>query len=106
MKCVTNLLKCSAMSPIMLAGWHFLRVSGVKNPLVMKEMQEGWGRSPGGENDNSLQYSFQENPVDRNPMDRGAWWGTVHRVTKSRARLSEYTHMQDSSVPRLTPLDL
>jgi len=26
-----------------------------------------------------------------NPMDRGAWWATVHRVTKSRTRLSDYT---------------
>ena len=35
------------------------------------------GRSPGEENDNSLQYSCQGNP-----MDRGAWWATVHGVTK------------------------
>ena len=28
------------------------------------------------------QYSCLENP-----MDRGAWWATVHRVTKSRTRL-------------------
>ena len=34
----------------------------------------GSGRSPGGENGNPLQYSFLENP-----MDRGAWWATVHR---------------------------
>ena len=24
-------------------------------------------------------------------MDRGAWWATVHRVTKSRTRLSNFT---------------
>jgi len=35
------------------------------------------GRSPGGGNGNLLQDSCQENP-----MDRGAWWATVHRVTK------------------------
>ena len=35
------------------------------------------GRSPGGEHDNSLQYSCLENP-----MDRGAWWAEVHGVTK------------------------
>ena len=28
-----------------------------------------------------------------NPMDRGAWWVTVHRVAKSRTRLSDYTHL-------------
>ena len=39
----------------------------------------GLGRSPGGRNVNSLWYSCLENP-----MDRGAWWATVHRVAKSR----------------------
>ena len=38
----------------------------------------GWGRSPGEENGNTLQYSFLENP-----MDGEAWWATVHGVTKS-----------------------
>ena len=38
----------------------------------------GSGRSPGEGNGNSLQYSCQENS-----MDRGAWWATVHGVTKS-----------------------
>ena len=35
------------------------------------------GRSPRGGNGNPLQYSCLDNP-----MDRGAWWATVHRVTK------------------------
>ena len=39
----------------------------------------GSGRSPGGGNGNPLQYSCLENP-----MDRGAWWATVHGVAKSR----------------------
>ena len=34
-------------------------------------------RSPGEGNGNSLQYS-----CPGNPMGRGAWWTTVHRVTK------------------------
>ena len=38
----------------------------------------GSGRSPGGEYGNPLQYSCLENP-----MDREAWWATVHGVTKS-----------------------
>ena len=29
--------------------------------------------------------------VYKNPMDRGAWWAAVHGVTKSRARLSDFT---------------
>ena len=43
----------------------------------------GSGRSPGEENGNPLQYSCLQNP-----MDRGAWWATVHGVTKSWTRLS------------------
>ena len=44
------------------------------------------GRSPGGGNGNPLQYSCLENP-----MDRGAWWATVHGVTKSRTQLNTHT---------------
>ena len=40
----------------------------------------------GGGNDNPLQHSCL-----KNPMDRGAWWATVHRVAKSRTRLSDFT---------------
>ena len=46
----------------------------------------GSGRSPGEGNGNPLQYSCLENP-----MDRGAWWATVHRVTKSWTQLSDFT---------------
>ena len=38
----------------------------------------GSGRSPRGGHDNPLQYSRLENP-----MDRGAWWVTVHGVAES-----------------------
>ena len=41
-----------------------------------------WERSPAEENGNQLQYSCLENL-----MDRGAWWATVHGVTKSRTLL-------------------
>ena len=47
----------------------------------------GSGGSPGGGNGNPLQYSCLENP-----MDRGAWWATVHGVPKSQTRLSNWTH--------------
>ena len=39
------------------------------------------GRCPGGGHGKPLQYSCLENPVDR-----GAWWATVHGVEKSRTR--------------------
>ena len=38
----------------------------------------GSGRSPGEGNGSPLQYSCL-----RNPMDRGAWRATVHRISKS-----------------------
>ena len=38
----------------------------------------GPGRSPGGGNGNTLQCSCLGNP-----MDREAWWATVHGVAKS-----------------------
>ena len=46
----------------------------------------GSGRSPAEGNGNPLQYSSLENP-----MDGGAWWATVHGVTKSRPLLSDFT---------------
>ena len=43
----------------------------------------GSGRSLGERNGNLLQYACLENL-----MDRGAWWATVHRVTKSQTQLN------------------
>ena len=42
----------------------------------------GLRRSSGGGHGNPLQYSCLENP-----MDRGAWQATVHRVAKSWTQL-------------------
>ena len=56
----------------------------VKNPSAnvgdLRDMGSvpGLGRSPGVEDGNPLQYSCLEKS-----MDRGAWWATVHGVTKS-----------------------
>ena len=47
------------------------------------------GRSPGGGHGNPLQSSCLENP-----MNRGAWPATIHRVTKSRTQLSEHAYMR------------
>ena len=44
----------------------------------------GLGRSLGGGNGNSLQYSCLGNP-----MDREAWWATVHGVADSQIQLSD-----------------
>ena len=53
----------------------------VKNLPAMQETQvriPGLGRSSGEGNGNPVQCSCLENP-----MDRGAWWATVHGVIKS-----------------------
>ena len=42
------------------------------------------GRSPREGNDNPLQYSCLEKP-----MDRGAWWATAHGVAKSWTQLKQ-----------------
>ena len=47
------------------------------------------GRSPGGGHGNPLQYSCPENP-----MDRGAWWATVHGVTQSQIQLKWLSRAQ------------
>ena len=48
------------------------------------------GRSPWEGNGGTLQYSYLENS-----MDRGAWWGIVHGVTKSGTQLSDqHFHFQ------------
>ena len=62
-------------------------LSGIKNlPANAEDGRRGLGlipvsgRSPGGGNGKPLQYSCLGNP-----MDRGAWWATIHGVAKSRA---------------------
>ena len=56
----------------------------VKNPSAdigdIRDMgfMSRWGRSPGRGHGNSLQYSCLGNP-----MDRGASWAIVHRVTQN-----------------------
>ena len=46
----------------------------------------GSGRSPGGQHGYTVfQYSCLENSVDR-----GVWWATVQRVTKSHIQLSDW----------------
>ena len=75
-----------------LATNHCLRSCKLKNSrtLVVKNPSAnagdvrhagsvpGLGKSPGGGHGNSLQYACLENP-----MDRGAWRATVHRVAES-----------------------
>jgi len=52
-----------------------------------KGLIPGLVRSPGGGNGNPC-----EDACLRNPMDRGAWWATVHGVAKGRTQLSKNAH--------------
>ena len=69
-------------------AWVSQVVLVVKNPpanagdLQAMGLIPGSGRPPGGGKGSPLQCSCLENP-----MDRGAWWAAVHRVTKSWTRL-------------------
>ena len=59
----------------------------------------GSGRSPGVGNGSPLQYFCLENS-----MDRGAWWATVHGVTKSQTRLiTERAHVCSNEDPEQPP---
>ena len=57
----------------------------VKNPpAILGDIRDvglipGSGGSPGEGHGNPLQY-----PCLENPMDRRAWWATVHRIIKSQ----------------------
>ena len=67
-------------------NYSFLGGGVVKNPPANEgdardgSLILGQGRSPEEENGNLLQNSCLENP-----MDRGAWWATVHGVAESDA---------------------
>jgi len=71
---------------------------GFPNGLVVKNLPAnagasgdeglipGSGGSPGEGNGSPFQYSCLQNP-----MDRGAWRAVVHRVTKTRTRLKQFS---------------
>ena len=68
------------LSPIF--GWFPRRLSGKESAFQAEEAgsNPGSGRSLGEGNNNPLQYSCLDNPVDK-----GAWRATVHGVAQSRA---------------------
>ena len=76
----------------------------VKNPPAMQETQVtslSQEEPPGEGNGNPLQYSCLENP-----MDRGAWWATVHRVPKSWTQLKGLsTYMEQAIKMQSIPFD-
>ena len=84
-------------SPNSMFDWVSQVTVVVKNPpAIAGDVRDtgllpGSRRYPGGGHGNPLQYSCLENPLERE-----AWWVTVHRVTKSQTRLKRLSmHMFD-----------
>ena len=82
--------KCCLVSPSMYQSYYSEKAD--KTPSFMTGSSDGKesaynagdlgsipgsGRSPGEGNGNPIQYSQLGNP-----LDRGAWWSIVHRVTE------------------------
>ena len=70
--------------------------SAAKDLPAVKETQETWVRSLGW-----------EGLLEEDPVDRGAWWATVHGVTESRThlnQLSTYARVQAFSTLKKQPL--
>ena len=86
----------SLIKGVILLGGCFPGGSVVKNLLADAGDSgdvgsiSGLGRSPGRGNGNPLQYSCLENP-----MDRGSWWATVHRIAKSQTQLIYWVHTHE-----------
>ena len=70
--------RCVCGVPELQIGWRYCPKPGDSGSV--SEL----GKYPGEGNSNALQYSCLENP-----MDGGAWWATVHGVTKSWIRLTD-----------------
>ena len=90
------LIGINSFTPHYIPMWASQVVLVVKNPPANAEDIRDAGSIPGSErplgggHGNPLQYSCLENP-----MDRGAWRATGHRVSKSRTRLKQrsmHTH--------------
>ena len=85
---------CIGWMPVQsVAEMSIPRGSVVKNPAANAGdlgSIPGPGRSPGGGNDNPLQYSCLENP-----MDRGGWQATGHGVAKSQTRLGTHPRLAE-----------
>ena len=99
-KDIAILIKLDSAFSIWLPLWEvlgFLGGSAVENlPANAGDMRSipGSGRSPGEGNGNPLQYSCLENP-----MDRRAWWATVHAIPNPiHSSPIHYSHCQEQEI--------
>ena len=83
-KAIPGIRKITSFSRIMIFQ-EYLVAHSVMNPLAMQKTQfKPWVRKM------PWRRKWQPTPVflPGKPMDRGAWWATVHRVAKNRIQLS------------------
>ena len=75
-----------------MISWGFPHGDNSKEPASQYRRHKRCGfdpwvrKIPGGGHGNPLQY-----PCLENPMDRGTWWASVHRVTKSWTWLKQFS---------------
>ena len=87
-------------SPGMILLCYYVKAGGAsgKEPACQYRRQKRcvwWGKIPEGGYGNPLQYSCL-----KNPMDRGAWWATVHKIAKSQTWLKwPNTHTCEGALP-------
>ena len=88
-----NQTRLSDFHSLTCPSWASQVLQRVKNPPANAGdpgdagLIPGLERSPGEGTGNLLQYS-----CPGNPMDRGAWWTTVHGVTESNLTEQQSTH--------------
>ena len=85
-------------------SWASLVAQMVKNPPAMQESRV---QSLGWEDPLEERMATHSSILPwRIPMDRGAWWATVHGVAKSQTRLSDYVQQRLGTVLSLSHLIL
>ena len=68
----------------------------IKNPPAMQETQKMWVQSLGWEDPLEEEMATHSRILAwENPIDRGTWWATVHRVGKSQTQgwAMKHTHL-------------
>ena len=94
-----NIYVCVCLHVHMCASQMVLVVKNLpSNARDLRDMGliPGSGRPPQGGYGNPLQYSWLENP-----MERGAWWATVHGLPKSPHNLATKPPRRENEYQRI-----
>ena len=87
----------------------FTMAQWVKNPPTMHERHRRGRFDPWVRKIHPLEKEGNGNPLQYsclgNPMDRGAWWATVHGVAKSQTRLSKYAATAREGSPKVARVE-